>query len=60
MHAALTSNVTNLLSRKHAAVLERAGGMLRNNETKLTTFKSHVSSYQKGRVTAAGLVDLVS
>lgn len=42
---------------RHAAVIERASNLLGNDETKMTTFRSHISSYKSGSMTAAQLID---
>ncbi|RYP61281.1 hypothetical protein DL769_007777 [Monosporascus sp. CRB-8-3] len=43
---------------RHSAVVERASNLLQNDRTKLDAFRSHISSYRQGKVTAAGLVDV--
>lgn len=45
------------LSRKHTAVIERALVLLHNNESKLGTFKTDISKYRQGHLTASNLVD---
>lgn len=42
---------------RHAAVIERATGLLRNDRGKLDEFRAHISSYRQGGVGAAGLVE---
>ncbi|RYO76515.1 hypothetical protein DL766_009684 [Monosporascus sp. MC13-8B] len=42
---------------RHSAVVERASNLLQNDRTKIDAFRSHISSYRQGKVTAAGLVD---
>lgn len=42
---------------RHSAVIERASNLLGNDETKMTTFRSHISSYKSGAMTAAQLID---
>ncbi|KAK6063284.1 E3 ubiquitin-protein ligase hel2 [Seiridium cupressi] len=42
---------------RHAAVIERASNLLQNDATKVSTFRAHISSYQKNKVSAATLVD---
>lgn len=41
----------------HAAVTERASSLLRNDQTKLTDFREHISSYRNGTINAPNLVD---
>lgn len=43
--------------RKHGAVIERAFTLLRHNENKLGTFKTDISRYRRGQLTASDLVD---
>lgn len=42
---------------RHGAVIERASNLLGNDDTKMTTFRSHISSYKSGDMTAAQLID---
>ncbi|KAL2163573.1 hypothetical protein VTH06DRAFT_5631 [Thermothelomyces fergusii] len=42
---------------RHGAVIERASNLLGNDATKMATFRSHVSTYNKGSMTAEQLVD---
>lgn len=42
---------------RHNAVTERATNMLRNNRTKLEDFRSQVSAYRNGKVTATHLIE---
>lgn len=45
------------VSRKHSAVIERALTLLRHNENKLSTFKTDISRYRQGQLTAPDLID---
>ncbi len=42
---------------RHGAVIERAANLLGNNSTKMTTFRSHISTYNKGSMTPEQLID---
>ncbi len=42
---------------RHSAVIERASSLLQNDRTKIDAFRTHISSYRQGRVSAANLVD---
>lgn len=42
---------------RHGAVIERASNLLGNDATKMTTFRSHISNYKKGAMTASQLID---
>lgn len=42
---------------RHNAVIERASNLLGNDATKMNTFRSHISSYKSGSLTASGLID---
>ncbi|KAH8904914.1 hypothetical protein BR93DRAFT_979624 [Coniochaeta sp. PMI_546] len=42
---------------RHGAVIERATNLLGSDPTKVSTFRSHISSYNKGTLTAAQLID---
>lgn len=42
---------------RHQAVTERATNLLHSNQTKLATFRSHVSNYRTGKTTAQDLID---
>lgn len=42
---------------RHGAVIERASNLLGNDETKMATFRSHISSYKSDSMTAAQLID---
>jgi len=42
---------------RHGAVLERAANLLQNDQNKLTTFRSHISSYRQGKQTGTALID---
>ncbi|KAK5693730.1 hypothetical protein LTR97_010300 [Elasticomyces elasticus] len=42
---------------RHAAVTERAANMLRNDHTKLTEFRNHISAYRNGTVKPGDLID---
>ncbi|RPA93976.1 hypothetical protein L873DRAFT_1793263 [Choiromyces venosus 120613-1] len=44
---------------RHSAVIDRANTMLRYNQSKLDSFKGHVSSYRQGKVSARQLVELL-
>lgn len=42
---------------RHGAVIERASNLLGNDATKMNTFRSHISTYKNGSVTASQLID---
>lgn len=42
---------------RHSAVIERAAQLLGNDASKLTTFRSHISSFKSGAMTASLLID---
>lgn len=42
---------------RHGAVVERASNLLGNNTQRMATFRSHISSYRQGALTAPQLVD---
>lgn len=42
---------------RHGAVVERATNLLGSDPTKVSTFRSHISSYNRGSLTAAQLID---
>ncbi|TKA76549.1 hypothetical protein B0A49_01805 [Cryomyces minteri] len=42
---------------RHAAVIDRAAALLRNDATKLSTFRIHISSYRLGTISAPDLID---
>lgn len=42
---------------RHGAVIERASNLLANDATKMDDFRSHISSYKSGSLTAPGLID---
>lgn len=42
---------------RHTAVMERASNLLRNDQTKLSTFRTHVSSYRSSVLSATDLID---
>lgn len=42
---------------RHGAVIERASNLLGNDATKMNDFRSHISSYKSGSLTAPGLID---
>ncbi|KAI1841149.1 hypothetical protein JX266_012684 [Neoarthrinium moseri] len=42
---------------RHAAVIERASNLLQNNASNVSSFRSHISSYRQGKVTATALID---
>ncbi|PWW75179.1 hypothetical protein C7212DRAFT_297396, partial [Tuber magnatum] len=42
----------------HSAVIERATTLLRQNQSKLNSFKAHVGSYRQGKIPAGELVEL--
>lgn len=42
---------------RHGAVIERASNLLGNDATKMNDFRSHISSYKNGSLTAPGLID---
>ena len=42
---------------RHNAVTERASNLLGNDQTKLTEFRNHISSYRGGTITATELID---
>lgn len=42
---------------RHSAVIERVSNLLHNDKGKIESFRSHISSYRQGKLTASGLVD---
>ncbi|KAL2261660.1 hypothetical protein VTK26DRAFT_3675 [Humicola hyalothermophila] len=42
---------------RHGAVIERASNLLGNDATKMATFRSHISAYNKGPMTPEQLID---
>lgn len=42
---------------RHGAVIERASNLLGNDTTKMTTFRTHISQYKSGSLTASQLID---
>jgi E3 ubiquitin-protein ligase ZNF598 len=42
---------------RHTSVLQRAWKLLNSDQTKLSTFRSHVSSYRAGKINATELID---
>lgn len=42
---------------RHSAVIERVSNLLHNDKSKIESFRSHISSFRQGRLTASGLVD---
>ncbi|KAH9210667.1 hypothetical protein DL95DRAFT_342714 [Leptodontidium sp. 2 PMI_412] len=42
---------------RHTAVIERASSMLKNDDTKLSQFRSAISSFKKNSITAPALID---
>ncbi|KAG4440357.1 hypothetical protein IFR05_004150 [Cadophora sp. M221] len=42
---------------RHTAVIERASSMLKNDDTKLSQFRSAISSFKKNAITAPALID---
>lgn len=42
---------------RHGAVIERASNLLGNDATKMTIFRSHISAYKSGAMTASQLID---
>lgn len=42
---------------RHSAVIERAAQLLGNDATKLATFRTHISSFKSGAMTASLLID---
>lgn len=42
---------------RHGAVIERASNLLGNDATKMNDFRSHISSYKSGSLSAPGLID---
>ncbi len=42
---------------RHNAVIERASNMLRNDEPKLSEFRTHVSAYRNSKISATQLID---
>ncbi|KAI1761924.1 hypothetical protein GGR53DRAFT_522048 [Hypoxylon sp. FL1150] len=42
---------------RHSAVIERASNHLQNDSNKIASFRSHISSYRQGKISAAALVD---
>jgi hypothetical protein len=44
---------------RHNQVISRASTLLENNTTKLSSFRTHVSSYRSGAITASNLIDSI-
>jgi len=44
-------------AQRHTAVIARATQLLKNNNTKLSQFRTHVSSYRSGTIPANDLID---
>jgi hypothetical protein len=44
---------------RHNQVISRASALLDNNTTKLSSFRTHVSSYRSGTITASNLIDSI-
>jgi E3 ubiquitin-protein ligase ZNF598 len=42
---------------RHAAVMERASNLLKNEQSKISIFRTHVSSYRSSTMTATELID---
>lgn len=42
---------------RHGAVIERASNLLGNDATKMTTFRSHISAFRTGEMSAPQLID---
>ena len=42
---------------RHAAVTERAANLLQNDQTKLTEFRSRISAYRNGTISASDMID---
>jgi E3 ubiquitin-protein ligase ZNF598 len=42
---------------RHAAVMERASNLLKNDQSKISTFRTHVSSYRSSTMSATELID---
>lgn len=42
---------------RHAAVMERASNLLKTDQSKLSTFRTHVSSYRSSTISATELID---
>ena len=42
---------------RHSAVIERASNLLGNDSSKIATFRQHISSYNRGSMTAQQLLD---
>jgi hypothetical protein len=42
---------------RHQAVIDRASNLLKHDQTKLASFRSHISSYKNSSITAAQLVE---
>ena len=42
---------------RHAAVVERASNLMKNDQTKISTFRTHVSSYRSSTMSANELID---
>ena len=42
---------------RHAAVVERASNLLKNDQNKISTFRTHVSSYRSSTMSATELID---
>jgi hypothetical protein len=44
---------------RHTQVISRASALLENNTTKISSFRTHVSSYRSGTITASNLIDSI-
>lgn len=44
---------------QHASVIGRASALLKNDETKLSSFRNSVSSYRKSAITATQMIDIM-
>lgn len=42
---------------RHAAVMERAANLLKNDQSKISTFRNHVSSYRSSTLSGTELID---
>lgn len=44
---------------RHQAVISRAGALLKNDQTKLSQFRTHISAYRSGTSSATDLIDAI-
>ncbi|KAI1335966.1 hypothetical protein F5Y15DRAFT_396346 [Xylariaceae sp. FL0016] len=51
------SNEERARLMRHSAVVERASNLLQNDKAKIDRFRSYISSYKQGRITAPTMVD---